>query len=244
MTDKLHRKTAAVFIFLGIYINIPFSILASIFDYPDILRQPVGEVLTLFKQGGGTLIAVWYAFVLAALLMIIAVPLLHRVLKADNPNVSFVPMIFGILAGVFQVLGLIRWVFVVPVLANAYTDPAATEPVKAASVMVFQGFHQYAGVALGEHLGQLCTAIWLFLTSLALIRSSIAPKWLSGASLGISIMMFFGLAEGFATVVSIDALVFSFLTPAAFITMSIWMIVLGVILWMRKSEPEAVAQEP
>lgn len=47
-------------------------------------------------------------------------------------------------------------------LANdGKTNKTASEATKAAAVVVFEGFHQYAGVAIGEHLGQLFTAVWI-----------------------------------------------------------------------------------
>jgi hypothetical protein len=193
MSPKLHKITAITLIFLGVYINIPFSVLGAIFDYPNILRQPVGQVLTLFKQGGGTLIATWYAFALAPLIMIAAAKLLHRVLRVGHPDLASIAATFGVLAGLFQAVGLIRWVFVVPALAEVFTDPAASEAAKAAAVTVFQAFHQYAGVALGEHLGQLSTAIWVLLISITMLDSAVFRRWQGFAGLAISVMMFLGL---------------------------------------------------
>jgi hypothetical protein len=240
MSSKLTKLTAAVLIFLGVYINIPFSILGSIFDYPQILRQPTSEVLLRFHQGGVTLIAVWYAFALCPILMIAAAKLLHRVLRNEHKDLASVAATFGVLAGVFQVLGLIRWVFVVPALANAYTDSNATDVTRSAAIMVFQGFHQYAGVAIGEHLSQLFTALWILLISFAILRSAVFRRWQGFAGIAISAMLLLGLIDGFATVLNFDAKIFSLLTVAGFILLSLWMISLGVILlWKsgKNSEP-------
>lgn len=241
MSTKLNKITGAVLIFLGIYINIPFSILGAIFDYPNILRQPTGQVLTLFKQGGTTLIAVWYAFALAPVIMIVAAKLLHRVLKTNSANLASVAATFGVMGGVFQVLGLIRWVFVVPALANAYTDPVSSEASKASAIAVFQGFHQYAGVALGEHLGQMFTAVWVSLISVAMLNSAVFKRWQGWTGVVIGVMMLIGLVEGFATVIAFDPGIFGVVTPVAFILLSLWMISLGVVLLLAKSR--AIAPE-
>ncbi|MBX7171946.1 MAG: DUF4386 domain-containing protein [Pyrinomonadaceae bacterium] len=235
MSSKLIKFTALTFVFLGIYINIPFSILGVIFDYPNILRQPTGEVLTLFKAGGSGLIATWYAFALAPILMIVAAKLINQVLKNERPNIVSVATTFGVLAGMTQVLGLIRWVFVVPVLANTYTDPSSSEAAKAAAVMVFEGLHQYAGVAIGEHLGQLFTALWVLLLSLAMLNSKFFGRWQGIVGLIISGLMLIGLVEGFATVISFEVGIFGIITPISFILLSIWMISLGVYLFRVKS---------
>jgi hypothetical protein len=138
---------------------------------------------------------------------------------------------FGVLAGIMQVIGLIRWVFVVPSLANAYTDPAATEATRAATIIVFNTIHQYAGVAIGEHLGQLFTATWAMLISVSLYRTS---RFQSIAGIVIASIMLVGLVEGFATVISFDPGIFGVMTPIAFIALSLWMIVLGISFILRK----------
>lgn len=234
MSSKLSKITALTLIFLGVYINIPFSILGVIFDYPNILRQPTGQVLTLFNDGGSTLIATWYAFALAPILMIVVTKLINQILKDEQPNLVSVASTFGVLAGITQVLGLIRWVFVVPVLAHNYTDPSSSEATKAAAVMVFEGLHQYAGVAIGEHLGQLFTALWILLISLAMLKSQIFRRWQGIVGIIISGMMLVGLVEGFATVISFEVGIFGIITPISFILLSIWMISLGVTLFRRR----------
>ncbi|MFT3743154.1 MAG: DUF4386 domain-containing protein [Pyrinomonadaceae bacterium] len=233
MSAKTIKFTGASLIFLGVYLNIPFSILGAIFDYPNILRQPTGEVLTRFHAGGTTLIATWYAFALAAVLMVLVVLLVYPVLRSTNENLMRIATAFGVLAGIMQVIGLIRWVFVVPSLANAYTDPAATEATRAATVIVFNTIHQYAGVAIGEHLGQLFTATWAMLVSVSLYKTS---RYQSIAGIVIAALMFVGLVEGFATVIKFNPGVFGALTPVAFIALSLWMIVLGIQILRRKPQ--------
>ena len=61
------------------------------------------------------------------------------------------------LAGVAQVLGLIRWSFLVPSLADIYTDPESSPATRDSVAITFQAFQRYAGVAIGEHLGYLFT---------------------------------------------------------------------------------------
>jgi hypothetical protein len=44
----------------GILLFIPYTILGTIFDYPAILRQDTGIILTKFYEGGSKLIWVWF----------------------------------------------------------------------------------------------------------------------------------------------------------------------------------------
>ncbi|HSF83071.1 MAG TPA: DUF4386 family protein, partial [Anaerolineales bacterium] len=77
-----------------------------------------------------------------------------------------------------QMVGLLRWPFVVSVLARLYTAPQASEVTKEAVAAVFQAVHQYGGVVMGEHIGQAFTIFWIALLSLSLLRSSLFPRWL------------------------------------------------------------------
>lgn len=234
MNGKSFKITGAFLIFWGVYLNIPFSILSAIFDYPDILRQPTAHVLTAFKAGGVTLLATWYSFALAALLFLFVVLLFHQVLRRESE--VLLATTFGVLAAVLQLLGLIRWVFVVPGLAEIYTDPSSSQATKDAVVVVFQAFHQYAGVALGEHLGQMLTALWTLFVSAAMFKSTIFKAWQGYVGVVIAFLMLFGLVEGFATVVKFDAGVFGLLPMISFIGLSFWLVALGLTLVRRKAD--------
>ena len=66
---------------------------------------------------------------------------------------------FGVVAGVVQFLGLVRWPFLVPYLADAYLDPASSLATRESVAVVFGAFNQYAGVGVGENLGYLFTGM-------------------------------------------------------------------------------------
>lgn len=63
----------------------------------------------------------------------------------------------GVLAAVVQFFRLARWPFRVRILASKYDDPAPSEATREATVVVFESFHTYLGVAIGECLGYLFT---------------------------------------------------------------------------------------
>ena len=72
-------------------------------------------------------------------------------------------------------LGLLRWVYLVPALARADADPSLTPAQRAANAIVFHALHQYLGVGVGEHLGYLFTGIWSVLIGVAVIQGNGAP---------------------------------------------------------------------
>lgn len=226
---RIARRTGYGMIFLGIYLNLPFAALGAVFSYPDILRRPAGEILTRFAAGGPLLIGVWYAFVLAALAMI--------ALACIARPMSRAAAVTGILAGVFQTIGLIRWVFVVPVLARTYTSPESTAATRETVAVIFDALHAFAGVAVGEHLGQLATAAWVTLFASALVTSGWIPRWQVRMAQVAVVLIVAGLAEGFATVQPFDPGPLGLATPVGFVVLSAWMVAVGLTLVRRAGFP-------
>jgi hypothetical protein len=213
-------------------LNIPFAILGATFNYPDILRQPTADVLIRFQAGGTALIATWYAFMAAALFFVPISVLVHDALApSDGRRASSMlrlATVAGVGAGLVQALGLIRWVFAVPVLARTFCDPASSEAARAAAVVAFESLHQYAGVALGEHLGQLGTATWTALIAMEMFSRRGFARWQAWLGFGSSALIVVGLAEGFATVIPFNAGVLGLATPVGYVGFSVWLIVIGV----------------
>ena len=90
---------------------------------------------------------------------------------------------FGVLAAAVQFLGLIRWPYLVPYLARTFFDPSSSEATRDAVAVVFQAFHRYAGVAIGEHLGYLFTGLWTLLVGVAMTQGDVFPSgWAGPAS--------------------------------------------------------------
>lgn len=229
-----HRRLFAVtMIALGIYLNVPFSILGATFSYPGILRQPTAEILVRFHQGGASLILTWYAFVLAALGLVPLAVLAYRQAKPAQQTVALLAAVAGVAAGLFQTVGLIRWVFVVPSLAQTFTDVNSTPATRDAVVVAFQALHQFAGVGIGEHLGQLATASWAALLSLALARDRAISRLCAGLGLLSAGMIFIGLIEGFTTVMTFAIGPLGALTPVGYVALTVWMIWVGIAVWNK-----------
>ena len=60
--STVRRLTGVLFIAGAILVNIPYALLISTFDYPEILRQPAEVILVRFEAAGPGLIALWLAF--------------------------------------------------------------------------------------------------------------------------------------------------------------------------------------
>lgn len=216
--------TGALLILLPVFFNLIFFLLQRSFDYPDILRQPPHEVLERFRLGGARLVALWYSFMLTSLLFILLAILLPQVIGPGSALFVVFATTVGVLAGLLQALGLIRWPFLVPLLARIYTDPAASQATRDSAVVVFQAFHRYTGVAIGEHLGYLFTSLWTLLIAAAMTQSPLFPAWLGWLGLIPAAGIFLGVFEeaGFKAAGAINAI--------SYILWSLWLIAMGVIL--------------
>jgi Domain of unknown function (DUF4386) len=196
---KREKAIGILFIIGAIGVFIPYTILTIIFDYPDILRQEPAIILTKFHAGGSALIFTWLAFALLGLPLLIAYSLLGKKLETKFSFVRWVTTI-GIISGIVQIIGLLRWVFVVPVLANDYINTNDSIFHKAI-IINFKVVHQFGGVLLGEHLGQLFTVIWTVAISYALLKATIISKWLAWFGFVVSIIYLFAQAELLTTVI-------------------------------------------
>lgn len=199
------------------------------------LRRPAGEALDLFVAGGANLILTWHAFALTALALVpVAIALSitpQRV--AERPALAIGAAIAGALAGLAQAIGLWRWVFVVPALARTHADPSATPEARLAAEHAFAVLNQYGGVAIGEHLGQLLTAG--FVLMVACLQWSERARIAAVIGFGAAAAIAVGTGEGLAIALSKSGEVFSFVTIAGFLGLTLWLIVTGLGLMRGRS---------
>ncbi|GHH78034.1 DUF4386 domain-containing protein [Promicromonospora soli] len=222
------RVAGALLIGLPLAFNLCFFLLARSFDYPDILRRPTSEVLARFRAGGAHLLLLWWAFSLTAVLLVPLAVLLAAALVDANRAVVVVAATTGVLAGVVQFLGLIRWPFLVPCLARADADasPARREAID----IVFQSFNRYLGVAVGEHLGYLFTGGWSVLSGVALIQATNTPGWLGVAGIVVGGLLMMCSFEFVGAFEQEGWKLAATLTPIAYVAWSIWLVAVGVAL--------------
>jgi drug/metabolite transporter (DMT)-like permease len=222
-TDFNTEKIIGILLIIGaLALFVPYTLLTITFDYPGILREETGVILTRFKAGGNALIRTWFAFALVGLPLLGAYVLLGQKLESKAWFVRLATIV-GILGLVVQMIGLLRWTFVVPVLAANFAN--GNEMTKEASKVAFQVIHQYGGVILGEHLGQLFTIGWTILMSMAFQKRKLFPKWLIGMGYVASGIYLMAQAELFATVMP-DFPVWDL---AGFLGSTLWLIWLVIV---------------
>ncbi|ARV58523.1 hypothetical protein BZZ01_07595 [Nostocales cyanobacterium HT-58-2] len=225
---QLAKTTGALFIFFSILLNVPYLLLIQNFEYDDILREPTDYILTQFHSGGTGLILTWFVFGLAALLFIPVSALLQKVLGREDTPYLTAATLSGVVSSVLQSVGLMRWVFVIPVLANLYVDPAASAVTRESVAVVFQAVHQYGGVVIGEQIGQLLLTFWTLGVGVAMLKSPLLKPWVGWMGLATVPFLIFGQSELLATV--IPSIPTWEVTPVGFILWEIWLIVTGIFL--------------
>ena len=229
-TNTLRLSAGLLLIAVPVVFTVCFTLLQMQFDYPTILREPTLTILTKFQDGGAPLLATWYVLTLTAVFFIPIAVLVHALLKPTaDPTVLQLATAFGVVAGVAQALGFLRWPFLVPQLTEAYLAPGASEAQQAAAAMVFDAFHRYAGMAVGEHLGYLSTSIWTFLCAALMLRSPQFGRWLGLSGMVLAVGVGAGLLEpaGLEWAGAVNAI--------SYIGWALWLIAVGVVVLVRRA---------
>ena len=234
---RLRRLTGVFLVLTPVAFNVFFTLLSMTFEYPDILREPTGYVLRRFDAGGIGLVAIWYGFMLTAVLFVPLAVLVHKVMARQDTPYMAVATAFGVVAGVVQFLGLVRWPFLVPYLADTYLDPASSVATRESVAVVFGAFNQYAGVGVGENLGYLFTGLWTLLVALAMFGSPLPlRRWLGLLGAVSAVVIVVGMLEpaGFGPAANI--------VVVGYILWSIWLALTGIFLLLPGSLGDQASQ--
>ncbi|WP_167045649.1 DUF4386 domain-containing protein [Salinibacterium sp. ZJ454] len=210
--------------------NAFYAALAITFEYPDILRQPSRDVLAKFRAGGTRLVLLWWGLAVSAVLFIAIAVLTVSVIRAADGTLLLATVVVGVLAGLVQALGLMRWPFLVPYLARTASDASLPAAERDAAGVVFQSFNRYLGVAVGEHLGYALTGLWSILFSVAALTATDLPVWLSLAGIVIGVVLMIGSLEFVGPAEPNGWAPAGMLVPIGYTLWSVWLIVLGIFV--------------
>ncbi|TDW77082.1 uncharacterized protein DUF4386 [Kribbella pratensis] len=228
------RRTAVVTGSLFIASTIAFMIAATVlsmtFDWPDILREPPDVVLPEFAAGGASLVWTWFAVAWTYAVLAVPILLLPTALARRRDAALRAATYLGAASVLLSVIGFLRWVFVVPPLADSYMS--GDETTRSAVAAAWTAQHQYGGALLGEHLGQLLAIAWSVTVSVIILRSHVIPAWAGWLGLIASALYLINQGDILATAVSgfpvwdLGGLLGSYLW-------ALWLIVIGVLLVRR-----------
>lgn len=162
-----------------------FTVLGSVFEYPQILEEPTADILALFREHQGTVMGWFLVLAISAALMAPAGIWLGRI--AGGRLGRWIAGV-GVAAATVQVVGLQRWVTLVPGISDDALDPA----LRAAAEDRFELLHTVLGKAIGETFGYALTATFTVLVVIALSRS-ILPRWLALAGYAAAVLIATGV---------------------------------------------------
>ncbi|HEY7273502.1 MAG TPA: hypothetical protein VH502_12280 [Actinoplanes sp.] len=216
----MNRKlTAALLISAAVLTNVAFTALGSIFNYPDILKEPVDDILAAFRANEGPIIA-W--FTVLALSAALFAPIAVGVGRLSRSRAMRIAVPVGIAAAVVQVIGLARWPLLVPgYAASGNRDAFATA-------------HSVLGTLIGETLGYALTAAWTVLVLVALGRS-FAGWWFPALGGTAAVLIFTGVFSPLH-VPGVD-----FANFIGYVLWSLWLVAFAVVLLRRPAAVPAPA---
>ena len=173
------------------------STLSAIFDWPDILREPASVVLPAFAAGGPALIWTWFATAWTYGLLAVPVLLLPTVLGLRRNAPLQIATWAGATSVLLSLIGFLRWVFVVPPLADTHRD--GDTGTRTAVEAAWTAQHQFGGALLGEHLGQLLIIGWSVTLCIIILRRGVLPRWLGASGLAVSTLYLLNQGDILAT---------------------------------------------
>lgn len=219
------RRAAGLLVAGAVGANAAFLGLGSTFDYPDVLQLPAAEIVARFDATRATTMA-WFALLaLSAGALGPAAVLLRRAGRGGAARWS---ARVGVAAAVVQVIGLSRWLVLVPGLADRALDPSASAGQRADALDTFHTAHTWLGTALGETAGYALTATWTVLVLAALDR---LPGWVRALGAGSAALIASGV------LIPLDVPGTDLANFVGYVLWSVWLVALAVCLVRRHSAP-------
>jgi Domain of unknown function (DUF4386) len=138
----------------------------------------------------------------------------------------------GAASVLLSLIGFLRWVFVVPTLADSYVSGDAT--TRAAVAAAWTAQHQFGGALLGEHLGQLLAIGWSITLSVLVLRTGMLARWVGWAGLVASVLYLTSQGDILATAVP-DFPVWDLGGLLGSTLWGLWVLALGVAVLRRST---------
>ncbi len=194
-----------------------FTALGSIFEYPQILQEPTADILARYRAHQGA-ISGWFLALVVSAALLAPVGLLLGRLAAGRIGRWIAGV--GIAAATVQVIGLSRWVLLVPGVSDDALVPAQT----AGAHRTFERLHFWLGTIVGETIGYALTATFTVLLVVGVTRL-VAPRWMALAGYAAAAL----IATGVVIPLGVHAA--SLTNFAGYVVWCLWLIGMAVALW-------------
>ncbi|WP_088320337.1 DUF4386 family protein [Kineosporia sp. R_H_3] len=217
-TDRARLRLAAATMSAAALLAVAgFTALGSVFEYPQVLQSPTAEILDAFRAQQGAVMAWFGALAVGAALLAPTGILLGRTTGGRTGR-----WLAGLAsaAAAVQVVGLSRWVLLVPGVSADALDPARTAVAHAR----FEQLHLWLGTVVGETVGYALTAAFTALASATVVRA-LAPRWMAGLGLVCAGLIATGV------LVPLGVHLASLTNFAGYVGWCLWLLALAVVLW-------------
>jgi hypothetical protein len=225
MTSTTNRRLAAITMTAAACATAGFIGLGAAFDYPAVLDEPTAAILDAYREHQ-TAITAWFAVLVigAALLAPIAV-LLARLTPEPSHRRWIAGL--GVAAAAVQVVGLSRWIWLVPgVSRDALDDSSAADAVRR-----FELAHTWLGQAVGETLGYALTAAFTLVTVRAL---GDLPRALRVIGTIAAVLVATG------TLIPLGVAAASLTNFAGYLLWTVWLLAIAWVLGLPSHPPAAL----
>jgi hypothetical protein len=228
----VNRVTAALLLSQFVFQFAALFILGSAINWPASLDEPAAVTLPLILEQRNAVALGYTSYFLSALLLApIAVLIAHLTAKGRGRALMLVAASIGVLASFAKLLGISRWLLLMPLLAQSYTAPGASEAVLAATTVTFDAFNAYAG-GVGELLGvAFLSGLWTLGVSVTLLQDNrIAPRWMGVFGVIAAALLLVAVASAYGVDVGPILLVQGF-------AWQFWMLALAFFLFRQSRNP-------
>ncbi|MCB2225085.1 MAG: DUF4386 domain-containing protein [Desulfarculaceae bacterium] len=233
----LRKASGVVFACSSLLMLTCFVLLGVKLGYPEILREETGVALAKFMAKADLARALYYGLMVSAVLVIMEAVLFHRVFRGPQNGVWLeLGKYSGVCAGLCFIFGFMRWVFLVPFIAQSHAQAAPDSALAQTGAFMFRAFDTYMGTTIGEHMGFLFLSLMLFFFGIAMILSAEGSLWpaiLGWLGILIGLGVLYGNTEVFGFPLAFD------INRGATKLSLLWMIAVGVFLLASKPPREA-----
>jgi len=205
---------------------VAFSVLGVVFGFPDVLRAPAPQRLATYVAHQHVIQSTYWLLAMTGFTQIFIAGFVYRAFRDRDRATLLFALVFGTLCGILQSLGFIRWAILVPYLAEEMAASGSTGPVADTIGLLEGAFNRYAGMALGEHLANICLGLWTSLTGWALLKEPLADRRLGWAGVALG---------GVAALLALEQLgvapaLFGTIVDYGFPAWAVWLLLLAASL--------------
>jgi hypothetical protein len=221
------RLASLIIAIMVLAFGLTVGVLGAAINWPSSLQDPANKVLPLISQQRSAVNFGYSMFMLSSLLLIPLALLVRQILDPKHISVLLAnATIFGILAALAKTIGIVRWFFVMPFLADSYNQASNGSASQDSITLIYSSFNAYFD-KFGSDLGDLLfSGIWTAMLCLALLRlgSSLFPRWLSWSGLAVAALLIIGFGAVFG--LPVEALL-----SIATSLWAVWMVAFAIVLF-------------